>query len=79
MYLCKLDQNPFTGSEDNALKQSYTDAGANADGIHTKTNIPPPLDWGWGDINIKLLIYVNLNSVHVPYLLKSLLMEYNYL
>ena len=45
--LCKLGQNPFTGSEDNALKQSYTDAGTNADGIHTKTNMSP-LDWGWG-------------------------------
>ena len=36
MYLCKFGQNPFTGSEDNALKQSYTDTGT-ADGIHTKT------------------------------------------
>ena len=47
MYLCKLGQNPFTGSEDNTLKQSYTDAGTDADGIHTKTNMPPP-PWSGG-------------------------------
>ena len=39
MYLCKFGQNPFTGSEDNALKQSYTETGTNANEIHTKTNM----------------------------------------
>ena len=32
-----------------------------------------------GDVNINLLIYVNLKSVHMANLLISLLMEYNYL
>ena len=68
----------FTGSEDDVRKQSYTDACTDADGIHTKTNMSP-LDWGWWDINIKLLIYVNLKSVHMTYLHISLLMEYVYL
>ena len=75
MYLCKLGQNPLTGSEDNTLKQSYTDA----NGIHIKINLSPHLGLGVGDININLLIYVNLKSVHMTYLLISLLMEYNYL
>ena len=46
MYLCKLGQNSFTGSEDNA--ETKTDAGTDADGIHTKTNMSP-LDKGWGN------------------------------
>ena len=41
MYLWKFGQNPFTGSEDNTLKQSYTDSGTDADGIPTKTNMSP--------------------------------------
>ena len=50
-----------------------------ADGIHFKTNTHPPLGLGVGSLNINLLIYVNLNSVHVTYILIHLLMEYNYL
>ena len=46
VYLCKFGQNPITGSEDNALKQSYTDAGTDADGIHTKINMPPWIGGG---------------------------------
>ena len=41
MYLCKFGQNPFTGSEDNAQKLSYTVNRTDADGIHTETNKPP--------------------------------------
>ena len=51
MYLCKSGQNPFTGSEDNARERIYTDAGTDAYGIQTKTNMlppPPPLMWGGG-------------------------------
>ena len=36
-----FSQNPSTGLEDNARKQSHTDADVDADGICTKNNIPP--------------------------------------
>ena len=75
MYLCKLGQDPSTDSEDNALKQSYTVAGTDTDGILTKTNMSP-LNWGWGDINI---ICVILKSILMTHLLISFFMEYNYL
>ena len=38
MCLCKFGQNPFSGSEDNALKRSRVDM--DADWIHTKNNLP---------------------------------------
>ena len=43
MYLCKFGQNPPTGSEYNAPKRSYADA----NGIHAKTNMPPPHPSVW--------------------------------
>ena len=42
MNICKFGQIPLTGSEDKARKLSYIDAGTDADGIHSKTNMPPP-------------------------------------
>ena len=76
MYLCKIGQNPFTGSKDNAQKLSYTNAGTHVYGIHNKP-ICFPLGLGMGDININLLIYVNSKSVHMANLLISLFMKYN--
>ena len=38
-------QNPSTGSEDNIQKRSYTDAGADSDGICSKINISSPFGW----------------------------------
>ena len=67
MFLCKFGQNPLTGSEDNARKRSCIDAGTDADMIHSKTNMPPWI--GGRGLNINLLIYVNLKSVLMAYLL----------
>ena len=70
MYLGKLGQNPFSGSEDNALKATQTPA-------QTPMGSTPkaicPLGLGVGDLKINLLIYVNLKSVHMTYLLINLL------
>ena len=78
MCLCKFGQNLLTSSDDNAGKQSYIDACKDADGINSKTNIPP-LRLGVGGLKVNLLINVYLKSVHMIYLLKCLLMEYNIL
>ena len=79
MYLCKFGQNPFTGSEDNVQKRSYTDIGTDAHWNTKHNQYVTPFGLMVGDINMNLLIYVNLNSVHMTNLLISLLMEYNYL
>ena len=43
MYICKIDQNPSYGSEDNAWKRSCpeADTDADAEAIHTKNNMSP--------------------------------------
>ena len=77
MYLCKLGLNLFTGSEEMHRNKATQTPAQTPMGYTPKPVCPPWI--GGGDININLLIYVNLRSVHMTYLLITLLMEYNYL
>ena len=82
MYICKIDQKPANGSEDNAWKRSYADADTDADAevIRTENNMSPHPS-GLGDIIYNKLpaaatdirsVFVNYIFVYAPSMLSLL-------
>ena len=51
MYLCKFGQNPSTGTEDNIWGRTNADGHADADRIHTKSNMSSLFGWGGHKLN----------------------------